>query len=546
MSLFDIPENDGVLPRRMFADTELRQVAAMNAINGESFSNGTHTFRLSAGGPAKWLVPQRSFFVIKVKLVKEKSTGLPLKLEDNIALAQNAAAALFSNIEVRMGGEVITSTHANLPQVDTLRQRLDRSGAWFNSIGKALNSWDTFEGRLHAVCSDGKGVNRQEVVTKFQDLGYQDTHTITIDAGGIVTITQAGGATTTLPADQFKIGDIIQYDNKQGRVIALTDIDAKGAGAQTQTLEVQFGTPTLEQIATSLANAQFYRVRNQSSSTMTEMELVWQPPSPLFSSIQHAIPEVGDIEINLHPAVDYKRQVVESRGVKKLEPSSGASNNDYHFEVTNMHFYAMELRSKSFLGDQFFLDLHDVQAQTASIDTKELQETAFTVSRNTEALTVAFSDRRLQQDTRVSATGFKSYQTDLDSTGNLVSQDMLLERLQVNYAGRQYPPNLQQLGFIGSQNWLTQRYVESLIYAGKLDMEARAETFDEWIERGPYFHWRVDKERNDDSTRVIVKTQFKDGFEAENLSVVLFEHKRLVVKVNVGQNRRVSGVQVTV
>ncbi len=545
--MFDIPQSESQLPRRNFADTEIRQVSAQNAVKGDAFSNGTHTFRVAASGPDKWIIPSKCFIGLKVKLTKGDRTT-QLKLEDGIALAQNTAANLFSNVEVRMSGEVISSTHANLPHVDTLMQRLHRSGAWLSSLGDNLNNWAPYADRLHRVCSDGGAGQGPLLVTKATDMGYAATDTWALDTTtGILTLNRPGGG---MPQGYWQVGDEFAYrDEGAGTCVCMKigSIGGQAAGAD-HTFGMDLSDITGGDIAATVFGTRVYKEWYERDPNATEFQLMWQPPSPFFHATtpgSEGIPQAGEIEINLHPAVEYKRLAIESRGVASATPSvTGGAAGDYHFEVTEMYLYVMETRGPMFAGDQYVLDLHEIQAQTASIDSSNTQEVPFTVNRNTEALTVAFVDRRQQVDSRVASTRFHAYQSSL-ADGRLLPQEDFLTQFQISYAGKQHPPNLNQLGFGSGQNYLTQRYLESLIYAGKGDMDADVESFKEWRERGMYLYWRCDKDAHDDSTRVIVKTQFGAGFEHENMQVMLFEHRRLIVKVNIGAGRRVSSVQVS-
>ena len=279
---------------------------------------------------------------------------------------------------------------------------------------------------------------------------------------------------------------------------------------------------------------------------MSEVELLWQPPSAMFHSVKTAIPQTGEIEISLHPAIDFMRAAVESRGATNRDPTATRANGGYRFEVLSMFLYVMETRGPTFTGDRYLLDLDEINAQQAGIASGGLQEIPFTVNRTTRALTAAFIDRRQDTDTRTSRTTFRSYQDKL--TQGLHVQSENLKKFVMTYAGRQFPMNIADIEFgrkYGRQTkkqFFLQRYLESVIYRGKMDAEGEVETFQEWMERGYYLHFRVDKDSRDESTRVIVKPEFDVGTNTTNMYLVLFEHHRSIVQVTLTPDRRVLSV----
>jgi len=81
-------------------------------------------------------------------------------------------------------------------------------------------------------------------------------------------------------------------------------------------------------------------------------------------------------------------------------------------------------------------------------------------------------------------------------------------------------------------NFLQHRYVDSLMQADMYHSEGGPESFEQWIERGPYYHFRWPKDAMENSTRVNVNFKFSRPFD-ENLQhqVMLFSQWRTAYKI---------------
>jgi len=296
----------------------------------------------------------------------------------------------------------------------------------------------------------------------------------------------------------------------------------------------------------------------------SDIELMWSPPSALFHSHQGPIPQAAEIEIVLQPSNHYLRAAVEARpsGLRD-EPNGPApstsyesSDGRYKFSVEKMIFYLCETRANIFKQRKFVLDLHEIAAQATNIPSADLSESPFTVNRATRALTVAFTDKRQDTDSRMSRSVFKAY-----SSTNAVTQGILdpvhenLRTLMIDYAGQQYPLNQPEFSLTEGddystdgapalgRNYFTQRYLENLLYQGNMDDAIGAETFREWLDRGYYIHWQCDKAGGNEATRVIVKHQLAQGTDSSQATLMLFEHYRNIVEVTLNDIGRIDQVK---
>jgi hypothetical protein len=84
----------------------------------------------------------------------------------------------------------------------------------------------------------------------------------------------------------------------------------------------------------------------------------------------------------------------------------------------------------------YLLDLEQTRCQAEKIDTTNFQQKNFDVSPSTFALTAAYQDLRVGENTALSSSKFKSYDGALVPT---ISQELKLNRFFINYSGQNLP-----------------------------------------------------------------------------------------------------------
>ena len=745
--MFKLPQSKESLPKTEHIETVLRQISAQSVLTGDSFSNGEIQFRFSSTAVDKYFIPSKSFFQIQASITR--ADGTPLLKRDSIALAQNTAANLFSSCQVKLGGQVITNVNAHLAQIDTLRQRMDKSNDWLSSVGDTTNMWGDWQSRRDRISIDSAANLREngpaidilqltDGTTRMPNNpiqaigggGRYDAPATYInrwqyrwrfipsrrDAAGEFVAYAGNGATTELntlvrergqyclelffpmaragdsrpgtgqnnpvaenrafpnfadvikkydkikfPGGEFLVNQVLTSmpaiavgdfgylsaaapaapnyddkafglgglapatglfpvsDNRNGAnlFIFFVDVDEKVLSAIGQdatnlsdwrrqvfrrlgdtkaaipnaaaaaglvrasyagypdtnydpaNVDLANGDPVLTspfELAPHFERDQAYRGWSSlfpgaiqwqptvADAGVGNVELLWQPPSSLFHSHKQALPQAAEMEVTLHPAVDYKRAAVETRGADSKVPAASvtAVGGDYKFTVTKMIFYMCETRNNVFDQDKFVLDLEEITAQQSVVENPNFQEMSFTVNRATKALTAAFVDKRQDTDTRTSRAIFKSYgKTQLLSTGALRPVHEDLQTIVFDYAGQQYPVNQLRFKYDPSgkltdgmpTNQFTQRYLESLLFQGKMDDAAAVETFREWFDRGFYIHWQCDKPSRNENTRAIIKTEFNINTDVSQMYLLLFEHHRNVVEITLNAAKRIDSIQ---
>lgn len=260
-------------------------------------------------------------------------------------------------------------------------------------------------------------------------------------------------------------------------------------------------------------------------------EIIWKPPIGFFD-IDEYIPGAGglwNLELTPHPNPTYKKMAIESTGADKTEGVSG----QYLFIVQSMNMYLMQGIGEPVRSKSIGWEIQETRCQSQNLTTNSLHQKTFQVHPKTRELTLAFQQIGAGiADSRYAATKFIAQ-----------GDEQKLQRFWINYNGKQLPSPIPdpQYGGTGAElyDYLTQRYVETLKYSNYLESP---ETFDEWLARGPYYHfsgWDPD----DQGIRAYVSQQFSAAFTT-GVNVLLFDHfyKKITISIEGSQITNVSCV----
>jgi hypothetical protein len=388
--MFSLPQDVQQLERTAYLDTVLRPVSAQSVLRRDSFGNGEIQFRFSSTAPDKYFFPSKSFFQLQVRITR--NDGTPLRKSDGIALAQNCAANLFSSCQVKLGGQLVSNTSRHLPQIDALRQRMEKGPNWLNSVGDQFNMWGDWQSRRDRICIDSTenlrengtkvditqispntdaagawpaGARYQMQYIPASETGYGSARREGFFSRNRARIVFQRAGTTTFQSGYENV--IRKYDRiytphgtfHVDRVETTSDIVIGGTysvaaiAAETTNLVVWL----LEDDADTIGKAQLHHssgvslsaapaegVRNnvvgdtalfewqpmKANLGCSDIELMWAPPSALFHSHQGPIPQAAEIEIVLQPSNHYLRAAVEARptGLRD-EPNGPVPSTSY-------------------------------------------------------------------------------------------------------------------------------------------------------------------------------------------------------------------------
>lgn len=546
-SIFDLKTNLNQLSSTNEGTSRMGydQLAPTRDVVGKNFTNGPIHFKYQNSGQ-QWWIPNRTYVRTRYKLLKGDGTT-QLVTADGIAPNMGINASCFQNGEARINDKPISTVSDFIGQIDALDTRLTKSKSWLESIGEATNWWQTSQlTRMNEISSDGKlsdnpFVPASESTATRIALGYVATSSIEITADSILINRVGASPANDLPTGLYNVGDFILM-NSGGNALSEYKILAVTTDTTVLTsLSIQ-GTAVAQADAVEDFSRVIRTTAPQADSRQIGIfETTWQPPLSLFK-IDHALPS-GRYELILTPQTSssFQQRAIESiLGTASKNPTLVvATPLDYTVQIVDMFLMVATVDGPRADDITYLLDLEQTNCQADQIDNYSFAQKNFDVESTTFALTVAYQDTRVGNNTALSVSKFKSYDSAVIPT---TSQELDLNRLNISYAGQVLPSPDADPDFIAGTDYTIQRYTDSQLYSGAYFDTGGAETIQQFHDRGSYYYFSWPKDGTNTSTRVIVKSGFKITTDLTNMRVLLFSHSKSVARVRV-QDGRVVDVQ---
>ena len=531
-------------PANSVGDMKYVQYSTQRTVVGDSFSNGTMHIKYTSSG-RKWWVPKRSYIRMRVSL--KDAAGAQLSLANDIAPNMNLVANLFQSMEFRINGQVVSRISDYVPQIDTLHKRLTKSKSWLESTGASTSAMHhSFNKRQTLITSNTTSSDLNILDGNYGgnniglDFTVGATNTMSAAANGVITFAAGGGAAIPALTGIVKVGDYLYF----------TDIDAlqptnggekkirrvTAVGAATITVDTAPGLLKVSG-ARALLLGDVSLVKVEPTTNADALEFIWQPCLSIFN-LDHALPS-GNYELVLQPQTStvYKQLAIESVLGAKV-PGAG---NDFTLSVVDMYLYVAEVEGPRVDNMSYYIDLNEINCQRRDVQAATgLLSEEFTVSPSTHALTLAFQDSRAgSSSTLYSQSKFKVAQADVTQA----VKETNLTRMYIKYAGQNKPQPDADPSFkiTSAEDYMTQRYADSVLYSGTYFSQGGAESINEYRERGAYYHFAWPKEQSDRSTRVTAHYQFSDGIA--NATCLLFSHFKKAALITL-ENGVVTNVSV--
>lgn len=471
-------------------DYQFRQISCQRAVNGASFPLGVQDFNFSVGRPYGF-IPSRSYFRIALTLTGE--AGQPA-VNEQLAFADSVCGNLFNNIYFRAGGQDVSSIVNYVPQAQQVKNRLDKSGAWLNTIGKdSFGCEADYQTRINNTSSEDVIINPTEK-TQLIGLGNggnRQTATVrVVAADGRIT-----GTNTLLFTGDSKLNldDRIMVNGNIYTVSSPATNDV-GAGCVLDPFPVALG---LGDIADTVDA--FKIVRENNGDGRNTVYLMWQPPIGIWDESTPL--GSGDYRIQLNPNANYKTACVQGSGV------AGAV---YDFAVDDVQLFIATVKVDIPTTGVDTLHLMEMQVQSKGFSGAD-QILDFTVPPSTKAISVFVQSGDAGSNIQIPPSTFKTKD----------QSDEKLQSIQITYANTTKPSTRWTSEFTPTINYLKQRYTDTQLYSGKFWDSGGSEGFGDWLKRGPLMHYSFVRDQDDRSTHVQLSATYTGGLEAgANLFVV--------------------------
>ena len=494
-----------------------RQISCQKAVSGADFPLGNQMYNFGVGGATVWH-PSRSFFAVTMRLTTRDGGVLSQPSEEKqIAFADNVVSCLYDNISAQGGGQDISSLNSYCPQASQVRQRITKSGAWLNSMGKDVWGMDaSFKARVEKISLGDLPIDELHKINVGTPTHEYDRTLAVASATGVVTgvntnfdgsvaaAAAVGGVQPRVPLVQ--LGDLLIIPLAIGgytehRVTVITD-------ATTLTVE-----PSVSANVGNTANAFFVRHDEEGNRKNTQTVL-WKPPIGLFDVDKLG---AGDYRISLNPNARYKQSAVECVANLPVFNAAAAADGTFNFEIIDVKLYiALSKDTVQLSGvEQLFLQEQNLQSKPITGLETSMD---FTVPPSTKMLAFFVQSGSTGSDLRFPPTKFKAVN----------NYDMSVESFQLTYANMSRPSTRWTTEYKDQgtdaaapqgSNTMQQRFYDTYSECGLSELQGGTETFNDWVRRGAIYVYRYDRDSTDKSTQVQLNIKMRSF--SPNTNVIL-------------------------
>ncbi len=536
-SLFDLKTSASQLPsiNQGCSKYQYSQISSTAPVEGANFPNGPKRFRWDVSGTT-WWVPSKSYFRVRGEY---KFNGVQPTEASNMAINMGVCSNLFQSMSFKQNGKIVCRIEDNVPQVDAVQTRLSKSKSWLDSVGASTNFWQPdFVSRQNALISNpivdpnDPSTYTEYLLQGFAGSGTDGTTTLEWTVAGAAEFKVAFNNTNAwlVVGDVIKITRTATSNPANGVYLRVTAVAAAGTFTVTSinsgSAQTAQGQARLDSANLGVSTARLLRVNPGHNI----QEFCWQPPLSIFN-YPGALPACQfELEMNPQTGDLYMKSVIESI-VTDITQSAATLN----FNIDSMYFYAATVEGPRVDNLTYYLSLDEINVQPTSIDaTASIQKKQFDVSPSTYALTIAFQNQGVIQDTRKSASKFKF------TGGTSGSTELLLTDLYVQAFGLTLPSPYLDTIYNATTDQLTRMYMDNIIANGSLYDSAGGESKEDWIGRGLYYYLPTPKDGSSESSRVYVNFKFSTALAAGEGNVLLFSHYKKMIAVTVVNGQTTS------
>jgi len=491
-------------------DGRYYEVLCQRALGNGAFENGVQQFIWSAQGSTSF-IPSKSYLRIECAMSRARGAvatdvANQPRHSDLIAPSDNLAGALWDNVSVYMGNEDVSSLSTGVARAEALKARMTTPYDVAESSHRRLYMNDAyFKSRQDYICYDSLG-NPEDIDCEEAPLtsvaANQRTATVAITGEtGIVAGVNTEFATQASVGDWLVVRSSVATDSKLQR-FQITSITSDILMSVTP-----LGAPAAAGASNIAATTYAYIVkrRKRPSEGRNTFFLMHKPCVGFFDYDQ--IVPAGSYRLSLNPASDYKKFAIETKLGTSALPIVDAN---FDFTITDVRLYIYLVRASipSSLRDPSMIEFN-VQSKPLTGDSSSL---TFTVPVSSMAFSVFVQANNAGKNPLIPLSSFTTSGADKPYLG--------LKSLQLQYGGVTKPATKWNSGYGDLSDTLQQRYRDSYSHA-KMHGVLGHETFDEWLTRGPFYHFAWVSEASSASSELQVSVDFAAALPADtNLWVV--------------------------
>lgn len=252
------------------------------------------------------------------------------------------------------------------------------------------------------------------------------------------------------------------------------------------------------------ADIQYLDNKSRNSADRNEKMFIWKPALGIFDVSTPL--GAGEYDIQLNPSQDYEKAAIQT--------FDGADRNDVSVEVMNFRFYACLVRTNLPASGVETLHLMESSVHTVNApkgNPKEINEEV-SVPSSTRALSLFLQDTRAGRHAGLPPSVFGVAENPLSA--------LSIKDYQIQYANMTKPTVRYSSNHNPNVDSLQQRYVNCALESGQFFNPAGFESYEQWLERGPYMHESFIKAADNLATRVQVVANYENIAEDSRLFII--------------------------
>lgn len=505
-------------------DHQWVEVPCQRNVSEGQFPQGVQDYQFSISRP-QGFVPAHSYFRVQMELVGSgdpAAASQPL-LREQIAFAENAVGNLWTNVFMRAGGQDVSSLTSFAPQASMIQARTGKTRAWLNSVGKTWGMSGSFAERCAVVSQSAAGLaanaapsglsgfdDRRETTYKPCAAGQFLAATVAVAAAGDALT----GVATAFTADD--VGNTIFINGIRFTVKAFNS-------ATSLALSVPIGAAQI------VASTNWYMVKRnlqRSAEARNQVFCLWRPPIGIFDA-EDVVLGSGDYRISLTPDSNFQSTGVETINDVPVPGVLGVATSTFTLKILNVTFYAATVKM-SIPDSVQELHLKEYMVQQRVMNSSNIN-LSFSVPASTTCLHVMLQDNLAGNSARIPPSNFKV----------LNGSDLNISALQITYDNTTLPQTRWLSGFTPNPTpgrntaLLQQFYNQGLIARRAESSPGGAESFNEWLDRGPVYSFYFARDAASRSTDVQLQVSYDGaglvgGFDTTSKLFLIAEYDRSV------------------
>lgn len=465
------------------------EIDATRTFTPASFGSGSLEYPLYVGNGAAW-IPSKSYVQIGVQLLGTGATQPTMS--QLMAFADNLGGNLFTNAYLRCAGSDISQITQGLPQASALCARVSNGHAWLKSLGggSSLNLAKFSERNTLTANADATNIGLGEQNEMYRPTSAGNFITSQVSLTALTGVVAGTGTSFLLGMPSNLTGAPTGYPVISGDIIVINDIPYPIVTVTDGVTLTVANLPVADVANTSswyIIRKDFVRCQQGGNTIYVN----WRPPLGIWNHDEHL--GSGQYRLLLNPNGFYKTACIETKN-----PDTIVAGTHWDVLVNSVKLYAYVENIPAGISAPLVQDLRFLEYEVQSKPWQ--QQLQFTVSPYTESLTFFIQDKDAGQNPLVPPSMFKC----------INNNDLKLKSIQVSYAGITKPQIPWQSNFYNSADQFQQRYLNSYEESGQDMPSIGCETYYDFLQRGPFYHFSFTRDMNFRANQVSVNTIFND------------------------------------